>query len=155
MAQKDKSLKMNKTTAAAVYFMEWTSTALIAYANTINEIYSIPLIEHCTKKNTEVNKGKVELEKSLPDSKLTEKGEHDQLVARLRESASKVTEWSDFGCDQTANIRNKECGDEYIGETARLLCIRINEHLDGKTKSCDSTALGGHRALKKAILPKR
>ncbi|KAK6745282.1 hypothetical protein RB195_011792 [Necator americanus] len=38
-----------------------------------------------------------------------------------------------------------QCGDEYIGETARPLCIRIKEHLDGKRKSCDSTALGGHR----------
>ncbi|KAK6745361.1 hypothetical protein RB195_011847 [Necator americanus] len=65
-----------------------------------------------------------------------------------------------------------QCGDEYIGATARPLCIRIKEHLDIKRKSCDSTALGGHRsphirylavagqsadpkALKKAIVPKR
>ncbi|KAK6758321.1 hypothetical protein RB195_015873 [Necator americanus] len=37
------------------------------------------------------------------------------------------------------------CGDEYIGETARPLCIQIKEILDGKRKSCDFTALGGHR----------
>ncbi|KAK6726705.1 hypothetical protein RB195_004804 [Necator americanus] len=38
-----------------------------------------------------------------------------------------------------------QCGDEYIGETARPLCIPIKEHLDGKRKSCDSTALSAHR----------
>ncbi|KAK6743260.1 hypothetical protein RB195_010488 [Necator americanus] len=49
--------------------------------------------------------------------------------------------------------RRQQCGDEYIGETAGPLCIRIKEHLDGKRKSCDSTALGGHKTLNKAILP--
>ncbi|KAK6744832.1 hypothetical protein RB195_011507 [Necator americanus] len=42
-------------------------------------------------------------------------------------------------------ISCEQCGDEYIGETARPLCVRIKEQLEGKKKSCDSTALGGHR----------
>uniref|UniRef100_A0A0K0DAP6 GIY-YIG domain-containing protein n=1 Tax=Angiostrongylus cantonensis TaxID=6313 RepID=A0A0K0DAP6_ANGCA len=31
------------------------------------------------------------------------------------------------------------CGDEYIGETGRPLCIRIKEHLDGKRKARQGT----------------
>ncbi|EYC11772.1 hypothetical protein Y032_0049g1762 [Ancylostoma ceylanicum] len=39
------------------------------------------------------------------------------------------------------------CGDEYIGETGRPLCIRIKEHLDGLSKSKTATPLGAHRSL--------
>ena len=38
-------------------------------------------------------------------------------------------------------ITCKECNDEYIGETARPLCVRIKEHLDGKIKQRRSTVL--------------
>ena len=37
------------------------------------------------------------------------------------------------------------CGDEYIGESARALSVRIREHLVGKEKSRCSTPLGAHR----------
>ncbi|EYC41748.1 hypothetical protein Y032_0558g3424 [Ancylostoma ceylanicum] len=42
-------------------------------------------------------------------------------------------------------ITCKSCGDQYIGETERPLCIRIKEHLDGMTRSRITTAHGGHR----------
>ncbi|KAK6745239.1 hypothetical protein RB195_011762 [Necator americanus] len=53
--------------------------------------------------------------------------------------------WSIEKSHEEVILRDK-CGDEYIGETARPPCIRIKEHLDGKRKSYDSTALGGHRS---------
>ena len=37
------------------------------------------------------------------------------------------------------------CGDEYVGESARALSIRIKEHLIGKEKSRSCTPLGAHR----------
>ena len=40
------------------------------------------------------------------------------------------------------------CGDEYIGETGRPLCVRIKEHLDGKRRSKGNTPLGTHRMQK-------
>uniref|UniRef100_A0A0K0CVJ9 GIY-YIG domain-containing protein n=1 Tax=Angiostrongylus cantonensis TaxID=6313 RepID=A0A0K0CVJ9_ANGCA len=40
------------------------------------------------------------------------------------------------------------CGDEYIGETGKSLCIRIKEHLDGKRKAGQGTPLGTHRIQK-------
>ena len=40
------------------------------------------------------------------------------------------------------------CGEEYIGETGRPLCVRIKEHLDGKVKVHQNTPLGTHRAQK-------
>ncbi|VDP00532.1 unnamed protein product [Heligmosomoides polygyrus] len=42
-------------------------------------------------------------------------------------------------------ITYQSCGEEYIGETARLLHVRVKEHLDGKAKSRTSTAMGHHR----------
>lgn len=45
-------------------------------------------------------------------------------------------------------IKCKECGDEYIGETIRPLCVRIKEHLDGKSKQRQSSVLGNHRVTK-------
>ncbi|EYB90672.1 hypothetical protein Y032_0216g2377 [Ancylostoma ceylanicum] len=42
-------------------------------------------------------------------------------------------------------ITCQSCGDQYIGETGRPLCIRIKEHLDGMARSTMTTALGGHR----------
>ncbi|EYB83279.1 hypothetical protein Y032_0338g2923 [Ancylostoma ceylanicum] len=42
-------------------------------------------------------------------------------------------------------ITCQSCGDQYIGETGRPLCIRIKEHLDAMTRSRVTTALGGHR----------
>ncbi|EYC00721.1 hypothetical protein Y032_0113g366 [Ancylostoma ceylanicum] len=42
-------------------------------------------------------------------------------------------------------ITCQSCGDQYIGETGRPLCIRIKEHLDGMTRSRITTALSGHR----------
>ncbi|EYC41153.1 hypothetical protein Y032_0580g254 [Ancylostoma ceylanicum] len=43
-------------------------------------------------------------------------------------------------------IKCRECGDEYVGETARPLCVRVKEHLEGKSSSRLSTPLGRHRA---------
>ncbi|EYC22134.1 hypothetical protein Y032_0017g3171 [Ancylostoma ceylanicum] len=42
-------------------------------------------------------------------------------------------------------IKCRDCGDEYIGETARPLCVRVKEHLEGKSSSRTSTPLGCHR----------
>ncbi|EYB96817.1 hypothetical protein Y032_0146g2521 [Ancylostoma ceylanicum] len=42
-------------------------------------------------------------------------------------------------------ITCQSCGDQYVGETGRPLCIRIKEHLDGMARSSMTTALGGHR----------
>lgn len=42
-------------------------------------------------------------------------------------------------------ITCQSCGEEYIGETARPLHVRVKEHLDGKAKSRTSTAMGHHR----------
>ncbi|EYC14629.1 hypothetical protein Y032_0040g314 [Ancylostoma ceylanicum] len=44
-------------------------------------------------------------------------------------------------------IMCRKCGDEYVGETARPLCVRVKEHLEGKSSSRSSTPLGCHRAL--------
>ncbi|EYB91262.1 hypothetical protein Y032_0208g2083 [Ancylostoma ceylanicum] len=44
-------------------------------------------------------------------------------------------------------IKCRKCGDEYVGETARPLCVRVKEHLEGKSSSRSSTPLGSHRAL--------
>ncbi|EYC42564.1 hypothetical protein Y032_0526g2936 [Ancylostoma ceylanicum] len=43
-------------------------------------------------------------------------------------------------------IKCREYGDEYVGETARPLCVKVNEHLEGKSSSRLSTLLGRHRA---------
>ncbi|KAK6732228.1 hypothetical protein RB195_016547 [Necator americanus] len=42
-------------------------------------------------------------------------------------------------------ISCKTCGDQYIGETGRPLCIRIKEHLRGMKQSNAATPLGVHR----------
>ncbi|KAK6745356.1 hypothetical protein RB195_011843 [Necator americanus] len=39
----------------------------------------------------------------------------------------------------------KTCGEEYIGETGRSLCVRIKEHLGGMKHSNAATHLGAHR----------
>ncbi|EYC24969.1 hypothetical protein Y032_0012g1613 [Ancylostoma ceylanicum] len=39
-------------------------------------------------------------------------------------------------------IKCRECGDEYVGETVRPLCVRVKEHLEGKSSSRLSTPLG-------------
>ncbi|KAK6730344.1 hypothetical protein RB195_007045 [Necator americanus] len=44
-------------------------------------------------------------------------------------------------------ITCKLCGDEYIGETGRPLCIRVKEHLDGLEKSKTFTSFGAHRRI--------
>ena len=42
-------------------------------------------------------------------------------------------------------ITCQTCGDQYVGETGRPLCVRVKEHLDGLEKSKLSTPLGAHR----------
>ncbi|EYC04498.1 hypothetical protein Y032_0087g2047 [Ancylostoma ceylanicum] len=42
-------------------------------------------------------------------------------------------------------ISCKVCGENYIGETGRPLCLRIREHLEGKRSLRKSTPLGAHR----------
>ena len=42
-------------------------------------------------------------------------------------------------------ISCKTCGEEYIGETGRPICVRIKEHLDGMKHSNTATPLGAHR----------
>lgn len=98
--------------------MEWTSTALGFYIKLINELYSTPLIEQCTKSKitneaAASDPGKsgrsAEIEKLATDTKLPSKrGDHEQLVARLKEAASKVTEWSNPGEEQAMTARKKE-----------------------------------------------
>ncbi|KAK6745366.1 hypothetical protein RB195_011851 [Necator americanus] len=39
------------------------------------------------------------------------------------------------------------CGDDYIEETRRPLCIRVKEHSDGVAKSKLSSPLGAHRRI--------
>ena len=45
-------------------------------------------------------------------------------------------------------IKCRECGDVYIGETIRSVCVRMKEHLDGKSKQRQSSVLGSHRVTK-------
>ncbi|KAK6737041.1 hypothetical protein RB195_019625 [Necator americanus] len=40
------------------------------------------------------------------------------------------------------------CGDEYVGEAARSLCVRIKEHMNGKNRLREWTPLGDHRTKK-------
>ncbi|EYB86874.1 hypothetical protein Y032_0272g947 [Ancylostoma ceylanicum] len=42
-------------------------------------------------------------------------------------------------------ITCQACGNQYIGETGRPLCIRVKEDLDGMTRSRISTPLGVYR----------
>ena len=39
------------------------------------------------------------------------------------------------------------CGEEYVGETRRPVCVRITEHLDGLAKGRSSTPLSAHSRL--------
>ena len=39
------------------------------------------------------------------------------------------------------------CGEQYIGETGRKLYIRLKEHIRGRDKSLQGTALGNHRIM--------
>nr|CDJ91313.1 Hypothetical protein CBG12432 [Haemonchus contortus] len=93
--------------------MEWTSTALAHYTGTLNALYSKPLIEHCTKTKVadDQSSGKTsksaEMEKLADGTNMTAKDDHDQLVARLREAASRVTQWGSQG-EQVMNVKNKE-----------------------------------------------
>ncbi|KAJ1359872.1 hypothetical protein KIN20_038414 [Parelaphostrongylus tenuis] len=45
-------------------------------------------------------------------------------------------------------ISCEACGDEYIGETGRPLCIRVKEHLTGKRNYDPKTPIGTHREQK-------
>ncbi|CAJ0606563.1 unnamed protein product [Cylicocyclus nassatus] len=93
--------------------MEWAGTALKAYTDAIDEIYSIPLKEQCTKikaKQDDKNEGAEPV-----------KGEHDQLIIRLKEAASKVTEWSNSGSNQTSFMRNREVS---LAEMAAMYRLR-------------------------------
>ncbi|KJH47571.1 hypothetical protein DICVIV_06322 [Dictyocaulus viviparus] len=85
------------------------SSALKAYVTNVNELYSNPLIEQCTKtKLMNDNYGREEMEKLTDDPKVTEKCDHEQLVTRLRDAATKITEWSYSAERENSNARNKE-----------------------------------------------
>ncbi|XGW09855.1 hypothetical protein V3C99_011819, partial [Haemonchus contortus] len=105
--------KQKVVRSASIYFMEWTSTALAHYTGTLNALYSKPLIEHCTKTKVadDQSSGKTsksaEMEKLADGTSMTAKDDHDQLVARLREAASRVTQWGSQG-EQVMNVKNKE-----------------------------------------------
>ncbi|XGW17788.1 hypothetical protein V3C99_002406, partial [Haemonchus contortus] len=54
-------------------------------------------------------------------------------------------------CNMTGvvyRITCRVCGDEYIGETARPLHVRVKEHMYGMRRLKKSTALGSHRIQK-------
>uniref|UniRef100_A0A1I7WBX4 DUF2236 domain-containing protein n=1 Tax=Heterorhabditis bacteriophora TaxID=37862 RepID=A0A1I7WBX4_HETBA len=103
----------NKTSArdakspvgVAEYFMEWTSNVFQAYTRTIDELFVKPLIEHCTNKQIS---GKIGSKYQISTLKLREQDEvakltiesnmheieHNLLIYRLNETASRMFEWS-------------------------------------------------------------
>ena len=73
---------------------------------------------------------------------------HDQACVKADCIVCNSNKPGDCMCRGTVYlITCKMCGEEYIGETGRPLCLRINEHLDGMRKSRVSTPLGAHRKL--------
>ncbi|WKX96930.1 hypothetical protein Q1695_012965 [Nippostrongylus brasiliensis] len=114
-----------KIIPAELYFLEWTSTALEVYTKLIREGYSVPLIEHCVKTkiaDSSVRQGgkSAESEKTASLQK-PKRAEQDQLADRLRDAASKVTEWSNPGVEHTRNVRNREVT---LAEMAAMFRLR-------------------------------